>query len=249
MKIFRYAVLSDVNSNLAALTAVLTDIETQGIRNILFLGDAVGYGPNPAECMDILRKLADVYLLGRMESCILSSQDIRLNKNTKKMITWTRQILCSSSDRWKWLCGLPHMYNANGIMAVHNDPRGLEYKCLLLCNVLGQESTIISDVFPLFSKILFIGDNHVPWIFTKKHGGKSAAEIGNKFHLNQEKSVVSVGSVGQPRDRDPRACYVIFSNNKIVWKRIEYDIEKTIAKIETCSELDNRFGLRLQEGI
>jgi diadenosine tetraphosphatase ApaH/serine/threonine PP2A family protein phosphatase len=100
----------------------------------------------------------------------------------------------------------------------------------------------------LIEQYCFQGHTHVPGIFTGNLSFYSPDEIGGEFTLGDEKVQVNIGSVGQPRDGDNRACYVVLENPKVRYRRVAYDVEKTIAKIYAVPELDDFLGDRLREG-
>jgi hypothetical protein len=242
----RYAVLSDVNGNFEALSAVLDDIKRQGVDDIIFLGDSVGYGPDPVNCLSLLRRRARVYLCGRFENLMIREREWELSDSERRMLAWTRDEVCATDD-WDWLCARPEVYRDEGIMAVPVNPRGSGYECLLLENIKCG-ATSASPLFLLFSRVLFVGGNHKPWILMEGATGRTEKEVGFECNVSN-KVIVSVGSVGQPRDYDPRPCYVIASDELVIWRRVEYDIERTVKQIEANEWLDPQYAVRLREGI
>lgn len=251
-----FAVLSDVNGNLEALEAVFADMRAQGISVFLFLGDAVGYGPNPRECLDLLRNHATVALQGRLDQRCISGDDTDLNHRAQRMMCWTRALLrpglLSSPKRrarWEWLTQRPTHYTNERLMAVHRDPRGPVHSALLLDDLLFRPAER-EAVLAAFDRLLFVGDNHRPWVIKETGEGLTAQQLGGRLNLSrQEKALVSVGSVGQPRDHDRRACYVTVSAGTVKWRRVEYDVQRTAAKIRKAKGLDNVLAERLLEGI
>lgn len=245
----RLAVLSDVNANAEALSAVLDDAEVQGVRDLLFLGDAVGYGPDPVECVSRLRTRAGTYLCGRLEDLMIHHREGELSPSEQRMLSHTRDTLRSASDHWEWLCNRPHVYAADGVMAVPVNPRGSAHESLILDNLLFG-ATPVSPLFSLVPNLLLVGGNHQPWILLEDGTGQTEKEVGFEYKLpGTGKAIVSVGSVGQPRDGDPRACYVILSDEAVVWRRVGYDIDRTAAKIEATESLSRQYAMRLREGI
>lgn len=242
----RVAVLSDVNANLEALDAVLADIERQDIKQLWFLGDAIGYGPDPVDCIEKLRNRAHVYLLGRLEYLLVCDmvEPRRYDSAWHDLGERVR-----SSHQIEWLKERPFEYRSQDITAVHRDPRGPEFKCILLEDLLhdaGRRDAILS----CFERLLFIGDNHHPWVFSESRGGLTDKESGYEATISsEEKTVLSVGSVGQPRDGDPRACYAIFTGQKVVWRRVEYDFSSTVAKLRRQPSVSPHASERLAKGI
>jgi len=132
-------------------------------------------------------------------------------------------------------------------MAVPVNPRGIDYECLLLENI-AFGTPPISPLFSQFTKLLFVGGNHQPWILMG--GGDLQTEKAVGFECKVSgKTIVSVGSVGQPRDGDPRACYVIVTDESVIWRRVNYDVDRTVAKIEATDMLDRRYAMRLRVGV
>ncbi|WP_372370414.1 metallophosphoesterase [Candidatus Uabimicrobium sp. HlEnr_7] len=248
MKHFRYAVLSDVSANLEALNAVIEDIKKQDVQKIFCLGNLLGYGPDPLPCVKILKRISNVCLHGHIEYSIFEKKyaNGKFNAHGKEMIDWTRSQLQANPDCWNWLLSLENIYREDRFTAAHTDPRGEEYKPIILKNILHRDE--LPGFFSYFEKTLFIGGNGCSWFFTEENVGKLALKINNKYNLNNLKTVISVGSVGRPQDGDARACYTIFSNDLIIWRRVNYEVEKTVAKIKECSALSNILGLRLLEG-
>ena len=106
----------------------------------------------------------------------------------------------------------------------------------------------MEKLFSLVRKVSFQGHTHVPGIFTEDLRFFSPEEIDDEYRIGEEKVLVNVGSVGQPRDGDPRACYVIIEDDLIQFRRVEYPVEETIEQIHAIADLDNFLGDRLREG-
>ena len=176
------------------------------------------------------------------------------NTGAERAIFWTREQLenprGSPSDnarRWEFLGELPRSHRDNAFLYVHGSPRNP------LNEYVFPEDTICSPKklersFALIQRCCFQGHTHVPGVFTESMSFLSPEEIGYEYHINSEKAMINVGSVGQPRDGDPRACYVIQEDDKITYRRVEYPAEKTRQKIHDIPELDNFLGDRLLEG-
>lgn len=246
------ALISDIHSNLEALEAVLSDIRSQGITEIFCLGDIIGYGPNPRECIELAMK-CQVCLLGNHDQGALFDPE-GFNTGAERAIFWTRQQLENSrgsaadnARRWDFLGELPRTHRDDGYLYVHGSPRNP------LNEYVFPEDTICSPKkleksFALIQRCCFQGHTHVPGIFTESMNFMSPEEINYQYVLSPEKAMINVGSVGQPRDGDPRGCYVVQEDEKISFRRVEYPIEKTRQKIHDIPELDNFLGDRLLEG-
>lgn len=249
MNIEKAAIISDIHGNLEALDAVLTDIQSQSISQIYCLGDIIGYGPNPRECIDRCRQF-QMCLLGNHDNGALFDPD-GFSSGAEKAIFWTRRQLedttvPGAADRWDFLSRLPRTHRDDQFMFVHGSPRSPLNEYVFPEDIYNQRK--IERIFALVQQYCFQGHTHVPGVFTDSFRYYSPAEIGHQFELTHQKVLVNVGSVGQPRDNDPRSCYIVLSGNKIEFRRVPYDVLKTREKILAISELDDFLGNRLLEG-
>lgn len=248
----RRAIISDIHGNLAALEAVLDDIRSQDISNIVCLGDTVGYGPDPCACIDIAMDF-DFSILGNHDNSALFDPE-GFNVAAEQAIFWTRaQIECgpdgpeASRRRMEFLLELPRVIREDNVLFVHGSPRGptTEY-------VFPEDANHPRKMEKLFSLVpwlCFQGHTHVPGIFTSDMRFTRSGDVEDAFTFSSgQKAMINVGSVGQPRDQDPRSCYVIFDGQSVQFRRIEYDIERTVKAIEDEPQLDNFLGYRLREG-
>jgi len=249
----RTAIVSDIHGNLPALQAVMQDIETQQIDRIVCLGDVIGYGPDPCECLDEVAKF-DFCVLGNHDSSALFDPE-GFNFAAEQAIFWTRERIESSPDgaeassrRMKFICDLPRMVDEGHVLYVHGSPRGPtnEY-------VFPEDTQNIKKMEKLFSMVphvCFQGHTHVPGIFTSDLRFVRPLDIAHGYGVadRSQRVMVNVGSVGQPRDGDPRSCYVIYDEQCVEFRRVEYDIEKTVQAIKAEPRLDDFLGERLREG-
>ena len=245
----KLAIISDIHGNLEALDAVLADIQTQGVERIYCLGDVIGYGPNPRECIDRCREF-DMCLLGNHDNGALFDPD-GFSSGAEKAIFWTRKQLEDTShdgaqDRWGFLASLPRTFREQDNMFVHGSPRSPLNEYVFPEDVFNQRK--IERIFGFVQKHCFQGHTHVPGVFTDSFRFYSPAEVSYEYELTEKKTMVNVGSVGQPRDNDPRSCYVVLDGRKINFRRVEYAIETTRDKILAIHELDDFLGHRLTEG-
>ena len=253
------AVISDVHGNLTAIEAVLADIKSKDVDRIICLGDTIGYGPNPCECMDLIRTHCDVVLCGNHEVAVLG-QATGFRKHAKDALDWTRDQLkpnwitryTSKGPRWDFLMNLVDSHREGDAFYVHGSPRmpTLEYIDVADADVGYGPSEKLVEILALIDSVCFVSHTHHPGVFTPdfKHVHPSSLDDG-VFRMPEEgKIIVNVGSIGQPRDSDPRSCYVTVDNDAIQYHRVEYDVEKVIAEIERIDRLDDRIGLRLREG-
>ena len=223
----RCAVISDVHANIEALEAVLRDIKKKGIDELLFLGDAVGYGPNPNECVELLKKNCKTLLAGNHDWAAIGLTDIQyFNEYAKASIVWTREVLTPESRKFIETLPVTKSIKKGNMLLVHSTPKDPEAWHYLL-TLWDAEIN-----FHYFNhRVCMIGHSHLPFVIERVPSGemithKSEARLGKN-----ERYIINAGSVGQPRDRDPRACYAIFDNDTLEFVRLEYAIEKTQKKM------------------
>ena len=245
------AVISDIHSNLEGFQAVLADIELQGITEIYCLGDIVGYGPNPRECIDLAMN-CQVCLLGNHDQGALFDPE-GFNSGAERAIFWTRDQLERATEnpedqarRWDFLGELPRNHREAGLLFVHGSPRNPLNEYIFPEDVYNRRK--MEKILGLVEKYCFQGHTHVPGVFTEDLQFSSPEEIGYTYTLGDKKLMFNVGSVGQPRDGDPRSCYLVLEDETITYRRVEYDVEVTAKKIYDTPDLDNFLGDRLREG-
>ncbi|MGA2256456.1 MAG: metallophosphoesterase family protein [Thermoguttaceae bacterium] len=244
------ALISDLHSNLEALEAVFDDIRSQGITEVFCLGDLVGYGPNPRECIDMVMQCR-VCLLGNHDQGALFDPE-GFNSGAERAIFWTRMQLegggsaIERQKRWDFLGELPRNYQEDKFLFVHGSARNPLNEYVFPEDIYNRRK--LEKIFALIPMYSFQGHTHVPGVFTEQFQFLSPEEINHEFRLGEEKAMINVGSVGQPRDGNPRACYVVLEDNVVRFRRVEYPFEKTIAKIYEIPDLDNFLGDRLRDG-
>jgi diadenosine tetraphosphatase ApaH/serine/threonine PP2A family protein phosphatase len=244
------ALISDIHSNIEALQAVLDDIHQRGITEVFCLGDVVGYGPNPRECIDAVMK-CQVCLLGNHDQGALFDPE-GFNTGAERAIFWTRAQLENSDRqgngqrRWEFLGELPRNFRENPFLFVHGSARNPLNEYVFPEDIYNRRK--IEKIFALVERYCFQGHTHVPGVFTEDFCFVSPEEINGEYRLGEQKVLVNVGSVGQPRDGDPRACYTILEDSTVRFCRVEYPFDTTIRKIYDIPELDNFLGDRLRDG-
>ncbi len=253
-----FAVVSDLHSNIEALRVVLEDIESLGVTDIICLGDVVGYGPQPLECVDLVMSKARVCLKGNHDEALVHGA-YAFNLRAQKAIEWTRDQLkpgffsgSAVRRRWEFLVNLPLRHEEGPDLFIHGSPRDPTNEYILATEIGFGPTEKFEEIFAGFERMLFVGHTHMPCVITDKYETKTSAELENKYvypDMADQKVIVNVGSVGQPRDRDPRACYVVVDDNTVTWRRLEYDIEKTVNAMEAIAQLDAALAARLKEGI
>lgn len=243
------AIISDIHANLEALQAVLADIRAQGITEIFCLGDIIGYGPNPCECVDLVMS-CELCLLGNHDQAALFDPE-GFNAGAERAIFWTRRQLESSTGpkaekRWDFLGELPRVHRLPNFMFVHGSARNPLNEYVFPEDIYNQRK--MEKIFGLVERYCFQGHTHIPGVFTEDLNFLAPEEIDFKYELGPQKALVNVGSVGQPRNNDNRSSYVILDGQSLTFKRVPYDFETTRKKIHQIPELDNFFGDRLEGG-
>ncbi len=223
----RYALISDVHANFEALQSVLADIKKEGIKEIIFLGDAVGYGPDPEECLHILSLQCKILITGNHDSAVIGLTDIGLfNFYARRAIEWSIERISDDKIGILKKFKISEKVYEKDIFLVHSTPKEPE-KWSYLHSF--EDAQINFDFFD--AKICFLGHTHSPFIIERKSSGELALHSNEIWLSDTSRYIVNVGSVGQPRDRDSRSCYCIFDDGFIYFRRIEYDIKKTQYKM------------------
>jgi predicted phosphodiesterase len=243
------AILSDVHGNLEALQAVLDDIAGHGVDEIICLGDIVGYGPNPGECLDLAMDFAHC-LLGNHDQGVLYDPE-GFSSSAERALRWTRAEIrrgdCDQATRrWEFLCLRPRHIHQGPFFFVHGSPRDPLHEYVFPEDVYNAPK--IERLFSVVRQYCLMGHTHVPGVFTANRRFHTPEEIGDVYRLGSEKAMINVGSVGQPRDDDCRACYVILEDDEVRFCRVSYPVEKTVEKIYATGELDNFLADRLRVG-
>jgi diadenosine tetraphosphatase ApaH/serine/threonine PP2A family protein phosphatase len=250
----KIALISDLHSNTEALEAVLKDIAAQGTDEIYCLGDLIGYGPNPR---DMLKRALDWRwsLRGNHEDALLFLA-LDFNPDAAQAIEWTRSQLNDPAAlrednhrMWNFLGDLPDLKEDGEIMYLHASPRNRTKEYVRPHDVQDREK--MEEIFSMLKRICFCGHTHEPGVFTEDMKFDPPRALANKAKLvDGRKYYVNIGSVGQPRDRDTRACYVIWDpeNLMVEFRRVEYDYRRTMEKIFNIKHIPRRFGERLEVG-
>lgn len=245
------AIISDIHSNLEALQAVLADIAQHNVKEIYCLGDVVGYGPNPRECVDLVIP-CKLTLLGNHDQGAIFDP-VGFNPPAERAIYWTREQLeapvpsqTASERRWEFLGERPRIYKEEGVLYVHGSARNPVNEYVFPEDIYNQRK--MDHIFKNIERSCFQGHTHVPGVFTESLQFLSPEDMDSTFKLDGHKMMCNVGSVGQPRDGNWRACYVLFDGDTIRYRRVEYDVEATIKKIYAVPNLENFLGDRLRDG-
>ncbi len=216
----RYAIMSDIHSNLYALEAVMTDVGSENINQILCAGDIVGYCANPKECLDAIRKLKIQTIAGNHDWAVVGKLDpLCFREEGRKAIFWTKEQL--SEEDLNFLETLELIYKNNDLILAHgslDNPERFAY--------LFDVSNALATFEMMDRLVCFVGHTHVPQVFVKEG---PHVYLGDSLNFTLKlgcKYVINVGSVGQSRDNFPLATYCIYDKDKktVEIKRIPYDI-------------------------
>ncbi|MBL4850080.1 MAG: metallophosphoesterase family protein [Planctomycetes bacterium] len=250
----RYAIISDLHSNVEALTNVFADIKSQGVEDIICLGDVVGYGPQPREVMAMTMSTVRVSLMGNHDEAVLKGAK-NFNAWAREAIDWTRDEIQvqdgAEKERWAYLKRMPMSFQTNGLYFVHGSPRQPTIEYILREDIYNGNYDKFDEIFESFEKILFVGHSHTPCVINEDLDYVTPTEIEHNFTYTRDrkKLIVNVGSVGQPRDNDTRSCYVVVDDDKLTFRRVEYDVAPVVKKIKAIDRLSDNLGLRLKKGV
>lgn len=214
------AFISDIHANLQALEAVIADIQAQGVREVVCLGDIVGYGGNPAECVAIIRAAGWRCVRGNHDAYAGGTTPLPMDHGDfEAACRWMRVQL--GEENCRWLGNLPFSFSGDDFEAVHtslHQPERWNYLDIAPAAALHFQHQV--------KPVSFVGHTHQPKMWVEGME-RPAAEGGIESLRSDRRQVVNVGSVGQPRDEDARACYAIYQRNErdIWWRRVAYDIE------------------------
>jgi diadenosine tetraphosphatase ApaH/serine/threonine PP2A family protein phosphatase len=247
------AIISDIHANLEALTTVLEDIAKRGIRKICCLGDVIGYGPNPLECIDLVLENCQFTIMGNHDFAIFY-EPYNFNTAAENAAFWTRQQFESDPDkprrnrRWRYLGSMQTRMLNDKFLAVHGSPRRPINEYIFPDDIYSATQKL-AGIFDRVPHLCFVGHTHVPGVFVEHPDFYSPADLDNRYTISSEKAVINVGSVGQPRDHDPRASFAILHADAVEFVRLSYDVNVTVEKVRSIDALDNFLGQRLLEGV
>lgn len=261
------AIISDLHGNVPALEAMVADAREQGAQRFVCLGDMVGYGASPRYALDLALRLCGagarhedgtplqdgLCLKGNHEEALLSSAE-DFNPKARAAIEWTRGELLTDEERadayWDFIGGLPASDQDDRAMYAHGSPSDPVREYLLPRDVKDTEK-MARNFAAMTRTVCFVGHSHVPGIYYEDQryflprGSAGPYELGDHTDC---KVIVNVGSVGQPRDGDPRLSYVLFDGEAITFRRVEYDIDRAADAIRAVDDLPDFLAERLGAG-
>jgi len=241
----RTLILSDVHANLTALNAVLADAEPYD--RVWCLGDTVGYGPDPNECIKRVQSLPMLKCVkGNHDAAVLGDIDIRaFNYEARISLEWLQNILNPENKRW--LASLEERLEFDDITLAHGSPRNPIWEYIMDVSIARENMKAFE------TQICLVGHTHVPCLFKQDRDKVDSTYLflmtpGAPFSIDQ-KCIINPGSVGQPRDHNPRASYMLYDdeNDQWIYRRVEYDIESVQKRI-LAAGLPPRHASRLSEG-
>ncbi len=201
------AILSDIHANLPALEAVITDAKSIGCSRFISLGDVVGYGPHPGECIDLLQSLQVKNILGNHDSYITQNQNCPRSKVVSEIIEYQRSVL--TAKQIDWLCSSLDYLREDRLLFVHGGPHDPCDQYLY---------NVSEEIVPDDLRWLFSGHTHV----------QICVDFKSRGYCNP-------GSVGQPRDGDCRAAYATLDGDNLKLHRVEYDIDRTVIAMKDAN--------------
>jgi diadenosine tetraphosphatase ApaH/serine/threonine PP2A family protein phosphatase len=241
----RVLIISDIHANLAALESVLDDAGEYDAA--WCLGDLTGYGPNPNECVSLVRSLPGlICLVGNHDKAVLGEIDLHVfNGDARAAIEWTQSTV--TPDTMAYLAALPADERYEDYTLAHGSPRQPVWEYIL-------DRYVAQENFPLIATpYCLVGHTHQPVVFHELHNSldveEEEADYSAPRALDNERLILNPGSVGQPRDNNPEAAYALLDTDTAVWeyRRAPYDIAETQHRIR-AAQLPERLAARLAYG-
>lgn len=231
----RLGIISDVHGNLQALLAVAHQLSAEGVEKVICLGDVVGYGANPKECVGFVKATGYETILGNHDrpSCGLP-EPFEFNEWAQQALEWTKTELTDQEK--SWLSQLSLTYESPGMLCVHSSPRDP--------NAMRYAFEEDGSIFTCFDqRVCFIGHSHVPLTYKLMVDGTIQPDSSEEIALGPDvlQAIVNVGAVGQPRDNDNRSAYGIVDLSD--WPAVRVEVKRTIYHIEAATAEIRRRGL------
>ena len=251
------AFLSDIHSNMAALTACLSEADRLGAERIICLGDVIGYGPEPREALRLVMERAEFSILGNHEhGAMFYASDF--NPKARAAIDWTRDQLsrrdCPREENmrfWNYLDGMPQERRDGALLFVHGSPRDPVREYLTPRDAEDRDKMAGCFAKMGDAQLCFVGHSHMPGVFLESGAFLQPADIDGSWQVS-ERAIVNIGSVGQPRDGNPQSSFVTYdgdgSAGTVRFHRLAYDVEATMQKIRAVPELPEYLADRLAQG-
>jgi diadenosine tetraphosphatase ApaH/serine/threonine PP2A family protein phosphatase len=245
----RALVLSDIHANATALQAVLADADARRLApdELWCLGDVVGYGPDPNECVEILQKTPHLCLAGNHDWAVLGKLDVEtFNDSAMTAILWTRERLTAANLRY--LDERVGRSEQNGALLVHGSPRHEIWEYVADSDTAAENFAAISHA------VCLVGHTHVPMLYVEDPRTRIVRAVHAEHDVpltlkRTHRYIINPGSVGQPRDGDPRAAYALYDTDAAQWTqyRVHYDVHTTQQRMRAAG-LPPKLALRLEYG-
>jgi diadenosine tetraphosphatase ApaH/serine/threonine PP2A family protein phosphatase len=239
----RVAVVSDIHGNLHALEAVLESLAGDAPDEIWCLGDLVGYGPRPNRCCALVAERADVCLIGNHDLAVLGRLDLAdFAPEAAASARWTADVL--EPDARAYLESLAPAGTREGVGLFHASPRDPVWEYVL------APGTALASLAAVKEDIVLVGHSHVALRFGSEERFLALAPDGTEIDLTSERWLLNPGSVGQPRDGDPRAAWLLLdlAARRASFRRVDYPVERTQAEIRDRG-LPEQLAARLAHGV
>jgi len=223
----RYGILGDVHSNLEALNAVLNALDGERYDQIYCVGDIIGYGANPKECLDKIRNRGVITVAGNHDLAAVGRFDLNCFNSAARDAVLYSMARINASDL-DFLSSLPMVKTTDAFSIVHASPKNPVNFDYIFTVAQAEEAFEVVE-----SPVTFIGHSHIPVVFFQDPG-ETDYSFTSEFYLRRQRRIIfNVGSVGQPRDGNPDACYAMFDTNiaKIRLTRVPYDVDAAAKKI------------------
>jgi len=250
------AIISDIHGNQGALSAVIEDAQRADATRFWCLGDVVGYGAHPLECLAVVREVCCALIKGNHEQAVIDGP-AGFNPLASAAIHWTRRQLervdGPVTNAMSYISGLGTRIDLDDAVLVHGSP---EHP---LDEYLFREDTFdflprdrdfspkLNRCFARIDRPCFVGHTHVPGIIDVEMSWTEPADCDNRYDTQGKPCFVNIGSVGQPRDGDRRASYVLWDGRTAFYRRVEYDVQASADAIFAEAELPDMLGTRLLE--
>lgn len=232
----KYAIFADIHSNLEAFQAALDSMEKEGAERRIFLGDIVGYGADPNECLRLLRDRADLAIAGNHDYGLIGKTSLdSFNEYAQTALLWTRQVV--SEDNMDYLRSLPIITEFDSMTLVHSSPKYPNRWNYIM------DSAEAAGQFPAFkTQTCFVGHSHRPIIIEMNPAGEISGGAIPEMQIKRGYCyIINGGSVGQPRDGNPDAAYCLYNSDSGLARivRVPYDIKKQQEKMSKAGLPEN----------
>lgn len=227
----RYAIISDIHGNAEAMTAVLAEARRLGADKICCLGDIVGYGVSAVECLRLARENCDFIIRGNHDEQVRPPRHPDMREEAIQALEYTASIL--PPEDVDWLHGLPDVLEPDGLFVICHGALTQRDDYILSTEAALANLTLLEKRFP-GKNVAFFGHTHLPMALTRT-GAVTDFAAGGRVTVNPTRFYLcNPGSVGQPRDRNPAACFIVFDaeSGQMLWKRVPYDVAAEQRKMQ-----------------